>query len=261
MAGQWFYTVNRQQQGPVSWEQLYRLAERGELHPGDMVWQEGMPNWVKAKTTPGLFGDAGDTRGRRALDNDDDRRPSRLDDDDQPHRARSDRDDENEEGDRPRRRRRKEGGMPVGLKVGLIVGGVVVGLLIVGVILILVLQPGDSDRGLFEVPVGGSVVKTGTLTSRDGRDPKRGITCHIYEVKFVANRAYTIDLESNAFDAFLRLENSNRQELAWNDDFIGLNSRIVYVAPNTGTYRIIATSLNGGFGRYTLRVREGNMFK
>src|SRR5262245_39033885 len=121
MAGQWFYTVNRQQQGPVSWEQLYRLAERGELRPGDMVWQEGMPNWVKAKTTPGLFGDAGDARGQRAGDDDDDRRSSRFDDDDRPRRSRVDRDVEDEEGDRPRRRHRKEGGMPVGLKVGLIV--------------------------------------------------------------------------------------------------------------------------------------------
>src|SRR5882724_1900808 len=187
MAGQWFYTVNRQQQGPISWEDLYRLAQRGELQPADMVWQEGMANWVKAKATPGLFDDVGS--GRR-VDNEED--------DDRPRRGRDDDVDDDLGGDRPKRRRPKDTGMPVGLKVGLIIGGVVVGLLIVGVILILVLRPGENNQGVFEVPAGAAgFSRTGTLRNSDGFDRVRNSPCHVYQIKMVANRNYTIELDSN----------------------------------------------------------------
>ena len=57
MAEEWFYTTNKQQMGPVSWKELVELAEVGILKPHDMVWTDGMGEWVKAINKKGLFTD------------------------------------------------------------------------------------------------------------------------------------------------------------------------------------------------------------
>lgn len=79
----------------------------------------------------------------------------------------------------------------------------------------------------------------------------------IYTVKMVAQRTYTIDLVSTDFDAFLRLTDGQFRKLAEDDDGGGdLNSRIVFMPKTDGDYHIIATSLDGQLGSYTLTVRE-----
>jgi len=56
MASEWFYTVNGQQsQSPVSDAQIKQMAQSGQLQPTDMIWKDGMPNWVAASTIKGLF--------------------------------------------------------------------------------------------------------------------------------------------------------------------------------------------------------------
>ncbi len=55
MAEQWYYSKNNQQQGPVSPEQLKQLAASGQLQPSDLVWKEGMGQWVEARKLKGLF--------------------------------------------------------------------------------------------------------------------------------------------------------------------------------------------------------------
>jgi hypothetical protein len=57
MASEWYYTVNGQQAAtPVSTSQLKQMAGAGQLQPTDLVWQEGMANWVPASSIKGLFG-------------------------------------------------------------------------------------------------------------------------------------------------------------------------------------------------------------
>lgn len=51
----WFYMVGDKQRGPISEAQLKALAESGTLRPTDLVWREGMPQWVAAAWLPGLF--------------------------------------------------------------------------------------------------------------------------------------------------------------------------------------------------------------
>lgn len=54
--GDWFFTVEGEQKGPVSGEELAHLAEAGAIHPrNDMVWQSGMESWVTAGELDGLF--------------------------------------------------------------------------------------------------------------------------------------------------------------------------------------------------------------
>ena len=50
----WFYAKNNQQLGPVTLEALSAMLHRGELLPGDLVWRDGMPNWLAASSTPEL---------------------------------------------------------------------------------------------------------------------------------------------------------------------------------------------------------------
>jgi hypothetical protein len=56
MASEWYYAINGQQAAtPVSSAHLKQLAATGQLQPTDLVWQEGMPNWMPASAVKGLF--------------------------------------------------------------------------------------------------------------------------------------------------------------------------------------------------------------
>src|SRR5215472_12089124 len=56
MANEWHYTLNGQQAAaPVAAAQLKQLAASGQLKPTDLVWQDGMLDWVPARDIKGLF--------------------------------------------------------------------------------------------------------------------------------------------------------------------------------------------------------------
>jgi hypothetical protein len=55
VADEWYYTRQGQQQGPVGAAQLKQLAASGQLLPTDLVWKEGLANWVPASSARGLF--------------------------------------------------------------------------------------------------------------------------------------------------------------------------------------------------------------
>jgi len=52
---EWFYAQEKQRFGPVSAVELKALAEAGKLRPEDLVWREGMDDWVPARRVKGLF--------------------------------------------------------------------------------------------------------------------------------------------------------------------------------------------------------------
>jgi len=51
----WHYTVGDDQFGPVSSDELKRLAEAGKVRPTDQVWKEGMDDWMAASKMQGMF--------------------------------------------------------------------------------------------------------------------------------------------------------------------------------------------------------------
>ncbi len=51
----WYYGQGDKEMGPVSSEELRELAVSGKLGPHDMIWKEGMPNWVEASSIQGLI--------------------------------------------------------------------------------------------------------------------------------------------------------------------------------------------------------------
>ena len=55
MSEAWFYQRGDQRLGPVSSQELKRLADTGELQPTDLLWKEGMPKPLAASRAKGLF--------------------------------------------------------------------------------------------------------------------------------------------------------------------------------------------------------------
>ncbi|NQT15619.1 MAG: DUF4339 domain-containing protein [Planctomycetes bacterium] len=51
---EWYYAKGNKQHGPVSAAELKKLAEKGELKPGDLVWRGGMEQWIPARSDPAL---------------------------------------------------------------------------------------------------------------------------------------------------------------------------------------------------------------
>jgi serine protease Do len=100
----------------------------------------------------------------------------------------------------------------------------------------------------------------GEFTSDTPRDKvKKDCPGKLYVLKCVEGRTYTIDLRSDDFDAFLRLEDSTGKQVAEDDDSgggsKGQDARIIFTAPKTANYTICATSFNSDAkGKYTLNV-------
>lgn len=54
-AVEWFFARDNKQQGPVSAAELKQLAQTGQLRQEDLVWREGMADWLPAGKVKGLF--------------------------------------------------------------------------------------------------------------------------------------------------------------------------------------------------------------
>jgi hypothetical protein len=98
----------------------------------------------------------------------------------------------------------------------------------------------------------------GELTDKDPFDRIRlNCKCKVYTVNLEAGRTYQIDLMSNQFDAYLRVEDANGAPLAQDDDSgEGRNARLRYVCNRTGVYRLVATTFGPAVGQFTLRVQR-----
>lgn len=103
------------------------------------------------------------------------------------------------------------------------------------------------------------IVIDGELTTADLRDKVRQqMYCKTYTFKMVEGRNYQIDMRSGAFDSYLRLENAEGVQVAFDDDGGGFPSaRILYRAPKTGDYTIICTTFGANStGKYTMTVKD-----
>lgn len=55
MPSAWYVSINGESQGPFADAQLRELVSTGRLGPSDLVWRDGMAEWVGAGTLKGLF--------------------------------------------------------------------------------------------------------------------------------------------------------------------------------------------------------------
>jgi serine protease Do len=117
-------------------------------------------------------------------------------------------------------------------------------------------QKGSNEAAPIQLK-GKQTTVNGRLTDADAVALFRGgAYCKVYTYQMTAGRTYTIELESQHFDAYLRLEDPQKALLVDDDDSGGdLNARVVYVAEKTGMHRIIVTSCDPGqLGDYVLRI-------
>ncbi|MCI0683040.1 MAG: pre-peptidase C-terminal domain-containing protein [Gemmataceae bacterium] len=217
-------------------------------------------------------------RGRRPMavddeEDDDRRRPSRRD------RGR-DAGDDDDDLDRPRRRRRgRSGGSKMGIIIASVGGGVVV--LVLVIIAIVVNRPAvvNNPPMNFNPPpnpgpdvggaqpiqlVNGSFQTIDRIALTDPMDPRRA-NWHAkrYSVQLEAGKSYAIEMDAVGagavvFDPYLRVENPAANFHREDDDSgVGeLDSRIVFLAPQAGTYIITATTFAPRMqGNYRLTVR------
>ncbi len=57
MGQQWYWMQGEQKLGPIETAGLKELVRNGQLRPTDLIWREGLPNWVHASQARGLFPD------------------------------------------------------------------------------------------------------------------------------------------------------------------------------------------------------------
>ncbi|HEX3151138.1 MAG TPA: GYF domain-containing protein [Gemmataceae bacterium] len=116
MSQEWYYSIDGDRQGPVAAADLKKLADAGTLKEADLVWKDGMADWVAAKSIKGLFNGAaaspsksGEQAKARPVDDDEEDRPRsrRRDDDEDDRPSRSRRRDEDDD-ERPSRSRRRD---------------------------------------------------------------------------------------------------------------------------------------------------------
>ncbi|NJC42523.1 hypothetical protein GGQ87_002818 [Brevundimonas alba] len=102
----------------------------------------------------------------------------------------------------------------------------------------------------------------GELTARDP-EADDGLPYDAFAFRARAGERFAVALDSEAFDPIVRIgrmESGAFAELAQNDDGPddGLNSRLVFTAPDDGEYLIRVTPLTAAAeGRYSLSLREG----
>jgi GYF domain 2 len=213
----WFYSEGDERRGPVTEEELKRLATDGKLQKTDLVWKDGMKDWVEARTVDTLFprraeqSREGDYDGRPSrrrfdpeaerpsrarrtaeLDEHDDRPNTRRrrreleDEDDRPRVRRAYDDDRNDDYDRPRRKAPVKPGQIQAIAIMMMVGG------ILGLLSMLLAIPLSGflccawPGTYFEVVVGVLlIVRAVNMFGRDDQGPPR--TLAILQIICIAN--------------------------------------------------------------------------
>jgi hypothetical protein len=93
----------------------------------------------------------------------------------------------------------------------------------------------------------------GQLTSAD--PVVEGQPVQAWAFRADAGQTVTIDLISDSFDSYLRVLGPGLGTLENDDGGDGLHSRLEVTFPENGVYRILASSLGGGTGIFTLQIR------
>ncbi|HEY0598608.1 PPC domain-containing protein [Brevundimonas sp.] len=134
------------------------------------------------------------------------------------------------------------------------------------------LEGGDYSLSLTERPAPPraprpSAIRLGQTVNGDlsSRDPETedGLAYDAFSFRARRGDRFALSLDSEAFDPLLRvgrMQGGDFVELAQNDDGpdSGLNSRLVFAAPEDGEYLIRVTPLTAAdTGAYSLRLQEG----
>ena len=212
---EWYYTQDNQQLGPISWDELRQKASSGLLQSSDMIWKEGMVDWLKAGKKDGLFASRSEGGGDEAIE------PLRR-------RSRERDDDDNDRDRRPRKRRRAEG-MPLGAKVAIIGGSIAVGLLILVVVIVLLV--GGRGTPTFQAFLMPGQEQNQMFTFQQGQN-----------VKITVQSQATVQTD---VDLFVLRANGG---IIASDTRVSRDCYVSFIAPATEMYRVRVVNLANGRG-------------
>jgi len=260
MADIWFYTRGGKQMDPVSTPELKQLASRGLLKPTDMVWKEGMPQWVRASSAMGLFDDqprAGSGAGRPGVESS--RRSG-------PQQRGVDRDDGmGYSGSRQGQSK----GLGTGAKVAIVMGVVLLlgGLAVAAVLLKMnsgaephpVAVTKVMDKKLIEGGPGKDaavlpfvpkdVIDSYEVTIKDLADDKRFVEVKAgarYEVTATSDRGCNLDVY---------IDDEMTREVAKTVNAAG-TGKVAFTPMATGRYRIEVVNMGKGDSKFNVVVRS-----
>ncbi len=119
-------------------------------------------------------------------------------------------------------------------------------------------QGGPDSLAFAALPLQGTLVpgvpQSATLVESDAQ--VGGKFVHAWRLVLGAGDAVQVDMVSDMLDTYLYLMGSGSWELD-DDDGDGTNSQLVFTAPATGEYRVVATTFSPGqSGTYTLTVGD-----
>jgi hypothetical protein len=118
----------------------------------------------------------------------------------------------------------------------------------------------DDVEDLADLPTDDRVLRVGVAAEGilSASDPAvLGAPAQAWAFDGVAGESRTVDLESDDFDAYLMIQGPGLEEWLYNDDGAGrCNSRLTLEFPETGLYRVVASTLGSGAGRYRLVATE-----
>jgi hypothetical protein len=102
---------------------------------------------------------------------------------------------------------------------------------------------------------------TGNLTANDPEFPGDSTYFQRWILPVTPNQAFTVDLESSEFDAYIILTRGRGDKLVENDDGGGgCNARLVYTTPDDHPLRVVVNTASRPprqTGHFTLRVTDG----
>jgi hypothetical protein len=231
MPVEWFYTTNKQQMGPVSWDELRQLASSGLLKPNDLVWSEGMAEWVKAVRQNGLFPDVPPASALTAEADAPPPPPRRS-----ATRKRIDEElDEHDESDRKERRKtRKKSGS--GLKIGVIIGLCVLALFVLGCGVVGVIAI------VFGLSFGGGIAdyRVNLAPFGQGSEHNRNFT---FQAGQRVTVTVTTDRHFGPIQPDVDLFVLRRGGLIASDQDLNPDASVTFVAPATDNYTIRVKNL------------------
>jgi WD40 repeat protein/tRNA A-37 threonylcarbamoyl transferase component Bud32 len=117
-----------------------------------------------------------------------------------------------------------------------------------------------TEGGMTKITRGENWNIPGFLSAGDPKDRVRTVSpSKVHRFLMPVGETFTVDLVGRDFDAFLRIEDADGKQLAFNDDAAAnnQNARIVFQSPRTQDYRLIVTSFDSRGGDYVLCVTKG----
>ena len=252
---EWFYSLDNQQKGPVTWESLRQLAASGKLSRGDLVWREGLADWKPASQIENLLPRAEAAAPKR-------REESFAAEADLPRRREAPIDEEDADERRPRRKKKRKKEHSPGAMAAIIGSSVGGGILVLIIIIVLLVRSGRGNPAV-NAPGGAQAQGGGgaagfqpinyAVTLRPFQDDTRAFNFQAGQrVEVLVSTPQAVFKNP---DVDLYISRAGDPEFDLVDDAISKDCYLQFVAPANDQYFIRVVNLGPGIATSTVTIR------